>query len=274
METGVEVIQAKAVFKAKETLAPERWESLIDDLKGIVTEHLTASREQIINMKWYLGDRLLEEGEEAITSVLTRVGVELHISHTELWRCLAFRKKFPSLDELWAMAPEGKNISWHKLVNSYIDFSIPKPEIPVEEKVDVFGLLKWWALHDDLHHLRLVDKEFEFTLSVKRDKAVIIVPEKHGNLRDIYKELTDFYMTLKKWEPTDMNRNSYNRIHHALKELLELAKFDKEKVKRSIKWCHDQYVGTKIDWGIETVVKKFAEASRPVKDYEKFMKKR
>jgi hypothetical protein len=224
-------------------------------------------------MKWYLGDRLLEEGQEVLTEeVVSKIGVELRIGRSDLFYCLAFRKKFPRLETLWEQAPEGKNISWHKLVNHYIDFTVPKPEIPVEEMGDKFGLLEWWNEQKDLGMLRLTDKEYPFTLIIKVDKGAKTLLLPHLGDKGTYKELGEYYITLKKWNPEDLNRNDYSRMNRALKELLEKSRYDKEKVKRAIAWCDKQY-GTKFEWGLETVVKKFAEAVRPIKEYEKYLKK-
>jgi len=263
-----------ALFDAKEVMPQERWASLVEDCKQIIVEHLTVSREAVIEMKWYLGDRLLEEGEQAITPLLQRVAEEIHIGERDLWYCFAFRKKFPRLEELWSQAPEGKNISWHKLVNHYIDFAVPKPELPVEEKNDTFGLLEWWAKQPDMHVLRLTCKGYDFGLIIKRDKEKIFIPEKQAHLKDVYKELGEYFVKLKKWDVADLNRNDYGRMNKALKELLEKANYDKEKVKRAIHWCYERYLGSKVDWTIETVVKKYAEAVRIVKPHEKYLERK
>lgn len=263
----------KQAVKGKAVMPPERWDSLIEDCKEIIVEHVTRTREAIIEMKWHLGDRLMEEGEEEISQVLQRIAEELHVGERDLWYCLAFRKKFPRLEEVWQKAPEGKNISWHKLCNHYIDFTMPKPEIPVEEQRDKWGLMEWWATQPDLAVLRLVNKDLPFTLVVRVDKKGPALPEKQMHLRDVYKELGEYYIALKKWDSKDLDRGDYGRMNRALKQLLEKAKFDKDKVKHAIKWCAEQYVEGRVDWTLETVVKKYAEAVRPVKDYEKFVKK-
>jgi hypothetical protein len=261
-------------FKGTEVMPEERWESLIEDCKDIMVEHIHESREAIIKMKWELGDRLVEEGETVLSDGLVqRVGHELHVSRTDLYYCIQFRKKFPNLDELWEQAPEGKNISWHKLVNHYIDFTVPKPEVPVEETADTFGIIKWWAEQPELSVLKLTNTAFPFALIIKKEKDKgfsLTKPE----LKNVYRELGGFYVTLKKWDPKDLGRDDYQRMNCALKLLLEKAKYDKEKVKQAIKWCDSQYAGSKVDWTLETVVKKFPEAVRPVKEWEKYLKKK
>jgi hypothetical protein len=267
----VTIVEAKEKLTAKEVMPEERWNSLIEDCREIICEHIVRSREAVIEMKWHLGDRLLEEGEEAISHVIQRVSEELKMSQTDLWYCLAFRKRFSRLEELWEKAPEGKNISWHKLVNHYINFTTPKPEVPVEEKEDTFGLIEWWKEQGDLQSIWLVSKSADFKVLVKKGKQEKIKPEVKQGMRDTYYELDHYYIKLKRWDNKDLSRNDYARMHRSLKELLEKAKLDKEKVKKAIKWCHDNY-GTRLEWSLETVCKKYAEAQREIKPHEKYLK--
>lgn len=63
-------------------------------------------------------------------------------------------------------------------------------------------------------------------------------------------------------------------LKERIRELLEKAKYDTAKVKKAILWCNEQYAGSKVDWTLETVVKKFAEAVRNVAPWEKFVEKK
>ena len=270
----VNIEQVKQVLHATEILPEEELAHLIDDCRDIITEGVTAVREKVIETKWELGDRLLKEGEERITPLLSRVSVELHTSQRDLFRCLAFRKKFPTLKETWERLPEGKNISWHKLINHYIGFELPKPVLPVEEKFDEWGITDWWQQQKDLHVLKIKNKNNGFTLVFRQDQ----VKEEDrkrlaGPISEQYKEISDYYIKLKRWDIKDLDRSDYNRMYKSIKIMLEKANYDKARVIRAIKWCHDKYFGNQIDWTLETVVKKYPEACRPVKDYEKYLKK-
>jgi len=255
-ENNLEVV--KKELNAREVFTDEAWEHLIDELRDIIVEGVTGVRERVIEMKWQIGDRLLEEGEEKITPLLKRVSVEIRLSERDLWHCLAFRKKYPTLKEMWDTVPEGKNISWHKLVNNYIDFQIPKPELPIDDKYDDWGIIEWWKKKNPgILHLR--DRNSGFTLIIREAKirAEMIQP-----IKVLYEELTKFYIQRKKWNEKDLGHDDYNRIHRALKQLLEKAKGDKEKVKKAISWCYVKYRGSQIDWVLETVIKKYPEAMK------------
>ena len=96
--------------------------SLIDDCEGIITESVFNSRWTLITGYHNLGRRILEEKSnfhknkvygKAITK---RVSLSLGKSKRTVELAVQFAKKFPKLDEL----PEGKNISWHKIVHNYL----------------------------------------------------------------------------------------------------------------------------------------------------------
>lgn len=262
--------QAKKVFGGTELIPEDEIATIIEDCKAIITESVTVVREKIIEMKWELGDRLFKAGENRIRPLLTRVSKEINLCERDLYRCLEFRKKFSSLNEMWERLPEGKNISWHKLINKYIDFEMPKPAIPVEDKFDEFGLCEWWKKQQNLKILRLKDKNTPLALIIRPAK---IEPEKITPLKMLYQEITDYFISLKKWDKNDLDRGDYNRMHRAIKQLVEKSKCDKEKVKRAIKWCHEQYRGSGIDWTLETVLKKYPAAVKPIDPMEKYLKK-
>ena len=264
------------VFDEKELMPNDEWETLLKDCEDAIIEGVTAVRGEVIRMKWELGEILFDHGEEQITKLLSRVAVELKqrghaVSEPELWRCLKLRKKFPTLKQMWSELPEGKNISWHKLVHNYIDFSVPKPAVLMEEKFDEFGLIDWWLkLNPVPVVVRVRDKNSTFALIVRpcRQKASDKPAEKLGK---VFEDLDAFYIKLKKWDAKDLNSNDYARMNKAIKELLEKASYDKERVRKAIQWCYDKYLGTDVDWSINTVVKKFAEAVRVVKPHEKYL---
>ncbi len=73
-------------------------------------------------MKWSLGDRILqdiknfERAQIYGRQIIVTVSKALDCSEREIYRCIQFRKKYPELNDL----PEGKNITWHKIVNQYL----------------------------------------------------------------------------------------------------------------------------------------------------------
>jgi hypothetical protein len=262
MGENKEVEVVKKIFAGTEVFSQEEYDSLIEDLKDILTEGVTAVRERVIETKWEIGDRLLREEGKLNKESVCRVTLAIHVSERELQFCLAFRKKYPKLKEMWERLPEGKNISWHKLVHNYIDFSLPKLEIPVEEKFDEWGLTDWWQKQKGLIILRIKSKQGAFALLVRVAKIAEADKAKMSEkINEVYEEITNFYIGVKKWKKTDLDRNDYGRIRKAIKAMLEKANFDKEKVIDAIKWCYIKYKDAPhIDWTIETVLKKYPEA--------------
>ena len=268
------VKMAKKTFDGVEVMPEAEFESLIDDCKSIMTESIVLVRQDVIECKWSLGDRLLASGEERITPLLKRVAESISISERDLFYCLAFRKKYDSIVNMWKDVPEGKNISWHKLVNNYIDFSLPKPVVPVEEKYDEWGVIKWWSRQPGLKSLKLKDKDSNIVLTIKANK--VIDGAERGvetSLTVKYAEVSDYYIGLKGWDKKHLDRNDYNRMWKAIKTMMEKSDYDTKKVIGAIKWCYDKYLDSPIDWTLETVVKKYPEACKVEKPYAKYMKK-
>lgn len=268
------VKEVQEQFGGHEVIPENEFEELVEDCKCIITESVTNVRQSVIECKWEIGNRLFESGEERIRPYLNRLAIEIHLGERDLYHCLAFRRKYPDLKQMWNDLPEGKNISWHKLINNYVDFEMPKPVMPVEEKFDEWGITDWWQKQKSLTCLRIKSKQGSFTLvvrtaRVKKEEESV----RKGTLNDQYKEISEYYIKLKKWDVKDLDRADYGRMYKAIKVMLEKAKYDKSKVLRAIKWCHDKYLGSQIDWTMETVLKKYPEACRPVNPMEKYMKK-
>jgi hypothetical protein len=241
---------------------PDWLKNLIEDLRDILTESVFEMRARVIETKWHIGDRLLQEEGKLTKEVVQRVALELKVSERDLQYCLAFRRKFPSLQEMWSRLPEGKNISWHKLINEYIDFEIPKPIPHIEEKIDEWGLTDWWKEQDNLQILRIKSKSDDFALIVRKAKVSKEEKDKFKvPLQRQLQELCDYYIELKGWDKSTLVRSDYGRIFKALKVLLEKAKYDSQKVKDIMFWVAKQKYP---DWTLETCIKKYADAFRKI----------
>lgn len=91
--------------------------ALVEDCKAIITEAVFTSRWALVEGYWLLGKRLRQDSDkEPITKLLQRVAVSLGKSSRTLWDAVQAYDKYPNLNDI----PEGKNISWHKLVNKYL----------------------------------------------------------------------------------------------------------------------------------------------------------
>jgi len=95
---------------------------LLEDLRDIITEREFNARWEKILGKWEIGKRIIEDnpnferkyiyGKE-IATVLAR---SLDCSRRDIYRCIKFARKYPNLNTL----PEGKAITWNKIITRYL----------------------------------------------------------------------------------------------------------------------------------------------------------
>ena len=111
------------VEQSKFNLITAEWfQVLISDCKDTIIERRCIIAEELIKMKWEIGDRILQDVESFERAnlygrqIIVTVSKALDCSEREIYRCIQFRKKYPDLTIL----PEGKAITWHKIVNIYL----------------------------------------------------------------------------------------------------------------------------------------------------------
>lgn len=103
-------------------ITSEWFKSLIDDCRTNIIERRYRIASELLELKWYIGDRILQEvgnferAQIYGKKITTCVSQSLNCSKREIERCIQFRKKYPNLDNL----PGGKEITWHKIVNQYL----------------------------------------------------------------------------------------------------------------------------------------------------------
>ncbi len=104
---------------------PEWYIRLVEDCRATITERTFNATSEIIELKWELGNRILADllhyerapyGEKLIGNL----AVDLGISAADLYRCVDFRKQFESVRVVWEKLPEGKAITWRKIVHHYL----------------------------------------------------------------------------------------------------------------------------------------------------------
>ena len=127
---------------------------LLDDCQTIITETVFNSRWALVEGYWKLGKRILEEhdgfernkiyGKDIATLVANSLGKSKRTVHCSI----KFAKKFPNLDDV----PEGKNISWHKIVNKYLPDETKKKD----EDLSVDTLI--WEVIKNSSMYRILDK--------------------------------------------------------------------------------------------------------------------
>ena len=101
--------------------ASEWYIHLVEECKSIITEAVFTSRWALVEGYWRLGERLRTEknlkwhAKEANT-YLQGLANNLGVSTRTLHYALQAYDKYPKLDQI----PEGKNISWNKLITKYL----------------------------------------------------------------------------------------------------------------------------------------------------------
>ena len=140
---------------SKELLIPEviidkdEWyQALIDDCKSIITEAIFTSRWSLVEGYWNLGKRINEENNNFERAniygkkIVQRVGKSLDISKSTLYYALKFYDKYPDLSKV----PEGKNITWKKIITKYLPEYKEKENIlaPIEGTYEVIVIDPPW----------------------------------------------------------------------------------------------------------------------------------
>jgi len=114
------------------TLTTNDWyQALVTDCKSIVTERLYRSRQEIIEGWHEVGERIATDPNyrkhaHGNTDIKKQLAVDIGASVKTLYYAIQFYDKFPELSNALESFDEGKNISWHKIVNKYL----PEPREP------------------------------------------------------------------------------------------------------------------------------------------------
>ena len=132
----------------RDLIVYENWYvSLIDDCKAIITEAVFTSRWALVEGYHHLGERIIrdkdyQEHAKGNWTSLQGLARNLGISDRTIYYAMQFYEKYPDL----SVVPEGKNITWNKLITKYL----PAPEeniieIPLPEgKFDVIIIDPPW----------------------------------------------------------------------------------------------------------------------------------
>lgn len=266
----------KKTFEGTETLDKEAYIALLEDLMDLVKETVVNVRYETIKCKWEVGDRITREFidgriKEYIV-IVRRLSKDLKISESELYRCIEFKNRFPDFEKMWQQLPEGKNISWNKIKENYLsEKSLSRLALafPHMDSLDEWGIVKWWEMQPDKSFILYIkDPKYKTKL-----KVTVFNPkeEEMTPLKEAFKILVEHYITLKKWERKDLDASDYARIHRSTRRLLLKSRGDIEKIKHAMDFVANQGY---MEWTIETVEKKYADAVRPIQHYEKYLKKK
>jgi len=112
-----------------EILNLEWYSALVDDCKSIIVEAVFTSRWALIEGYWNLGKRIREDKNwekysKGAYSSLSELSRKIEIGERNIYRSLQFYDKYPDLSKV----PEGKNITWNKIITKYLPESKEKTE--------------------------------------------------------------------------------------------------------------------------------------------------
>ena len=88
------------------------YESFIEELKATITEEVFNLRWGMIELKHKVGLMITSRPDVTVQKVAKDSG----LNERDLQRCVQFYIKYPDINAL----PDGKNISWHKVVNQLL----------------------------------------------------------------------------------------------------------------------------------------------------------
>ncbi len=100
-----------------ELVRDENYQFLVEQIKATITEAVHNSRWFLVEGYWNVGKLIREKFTgNNLTKQLQTLAVDVGISERTLWYCIQFYDRYPSLDTV----PEGKNITWNKLITKYL----------------------------------------------------------------------------------------------------------------------------------------------------------
>ena len=154
----------------------ESWyTTLIEDLQDLLVETEFTSRRTLIEGYHSLGSRILNESNNFNRAsiygqdIVQRVAQSLNRKPRTIYYAIQFAKTYPDLNLL----PDGKNVSWHHVVNKYLTDGTEKKTI---KKSDLYRMIK--EIKELLEHQWLENHQIEVTftnpLNSFRDKGEFI----------------------------------------------------------------------------------------------------
>ena len=106
---------------SKDLVSQEWYNALVDECKAIIAEAVFTSRWALVEGYWGLGKRIREDENwkkyaKGSYGCLQDLAKNLNIAERTIYYSLKAYDEYPDLDKI----PEGKNISWNKLITQYL----------------------------------------------------------------------------------------------------------------------------------------------------------
>lgn len=103
------------------------YQRLADDCRSIIVERGFNARWEVIQAKHEVGSRVATDteydkfrGTPEGRAIIIQLSEDIQWSAKEIYLCIQFFEKYPSLSGASETLPEGKAISWHKIANLYL----------------------------------------------------------------------------------------------------------------------------------------------------------
>jgi hypothetical protein len=219
-------------------ITTEDWfQSLTDDIRSAWTEGVYQSRWLLIETMSVVGKRILEEKGKVknIRELCNTVANSIGKSESTIYKAVEFAEKYPDLEKL----PEGKNISWHKIVNLYL---APPKEV-CEHKGD-FSVVYITKYRCD---------ECQKLFEKKPEEAKVSRQEYKFALED-YNKVLSAYMRLRKIE---LKGKEFDPVQQDIKTMF-ISERTPEEIIGCMEWLAKGDEEWKENWVISTVKKKIS----------------
>lgn len=113
----------------QEITTQDWYENLVSDCHAIITERVTNSKVELLTGYAEVGERIFndenyQKSAHGNQEFVDRLFRDIGIGKSTGYKCLQFYEKFiqsyKKIEEGIAHLPEGKNISWTRIVNKYL----------------------------------------------------------------------------------------------------------------------------------------------------------
>ena len=219
-------------YETGEIVEGDWYTSLVDDCKAIITEAVFISRWALVEGYHQLGERIVtDENFQKHAKGNNKCFADLRnntgISDSTLYRAVQFYEKYPDLSTV----PEGKNISWNKIVTKYLPTK-PKTETPAlpDGKYNIIYADPPWKYADKLidgygaadHHYpqMTIDELCELPVQdLAGDNSVLFIWVTSPLLEDVFEIIKAWgfqYKTSFVWDKVKHNYGHYNSVRHEL----------------------------------------------------------
>jgi site-specific DNA-methyltransferase (adenine-specific) len=214
--------------KMNELTKNEWYNELVEDCKAIITEAIFTSRWALVQGYWELGqrireDKLAQEYSKGNKTFVTDLSRNIKVGYRDIYRALQLYDKYPDINNI----PEGKNISWNKLITKYLPDIKEKeaPPLPVGEYNVIYadppweyndGLIEGYGAAKHHYSTMSVDEICNINIPVAQN-AVLFIWVTSPLLEDVFKVIKSWGFEYKAsfvWDKVKHNFGHYNSVRH------------------------------------------------------------